>query len=457
LPLLRFDPAGRLLTQVGPNNAFFLWDLDGPPDPEPVVVGRPVPGALLLAAFDCRGEWLATSYAIDTVEFWPLRAPCVRAIRGITSTVWSMAFTSDSRWLATSALGEPARLWPVSAADGAARDLLPGEPSLSLAAHPTRSEVFVGTTKGEVFLCPTEGGSPRRLPGGWAGRAMVWPVAFDPTGRWAVATPCRTGGFKDPNDRVVRVWDLESEQERIYSIAHLTDPNWDSAYSLGFAADGRLYGALGKGGEITRLTLPAEPEGKVLSETIVTAGTAQSLLSPDGRLLLVLASSKTTANMQYEQLLLFDLVQGTSRQITTHGDRLSLAAAFDFSGRVIVTGDVDGVVRVGPITGEEPHLLSGHEGMISSVAVSPDGRWIASATEESIRLWPMPDVAEPPLHTLGHGELMARLDALTNLRVVRDAAASTGWKLDIGPFPGWKDAPTWFTPAPGARAGVVAP
>jgi hypothetical protein len=38
---------------------------------------------------------------------------------------------------------------------------------------------------------------------------------------------------------------------------------------------------------------------------------------------------------------------------------------------------------------------------------------------------------------------MAKLDALTNLRVVRDPSASTGWKLDVGPFPGWKDVPTW--------------
>jgi hypothetical protein len=29
------------------------------------------------------------------------------------------------------------------------------------------------------------------------------------------------------------------------------------------------------------------------------------------------------------------------------------------------------------------------------------------------------------------------------VRVVRDASSSTGWKLDVGPFPGWKDEPTW--------------
>jgi WD40 repeat protein len=449
--LLLFDPEGRLLTQAGPNGAVRIWDLNGPPDAEAVVVGRLSTGALYLGSFDPQGEWLATSYGIDTVEFWPLSTPRVRAIRGISSSVWSMAFTSDSRWLASCAFAQPARLWPLSAADGAARDLLPEEPCVSLATHPTRSEVLVGTAKGKVFLCPTEGGSPRQLPGGWAERAgraaMASPVTFDPTGRWALATPYSGGrGFSDPKDRVIRMWDLESEQERIYSIAHLTDADWDGTFPFfGFATDGRLYGSLGKGGDIVCLTLPTEPHGEILTETIVSAASSRSLLSPDGRLLLVLASGKTTAthNFIYEQLLLFDLVKGTSHQIMTHGTQLSVAAQFDFSGRVIVTGDVDGVVRVGPVSGEEPHLLLGHQGMISSVAVSPDGRWIASATEESIRLWPMPDVTKPPLHTLPHDELVAKLDTITNLRAVRDETSSTGWSLEVGPFPGWETAPEW--------------
>ena len=55
----------------------------------------------------------------------------------------------------------------------------------------------------------------------------------------------------------------------------------------------------------------------------------------------------------------------------------------------------------------------------------------------------MPDVTQPPLHALPHAELLATLDVLTNLRVVRDPTAPTGWREEIGPFPGWKDVPTW--------------
>ena len=83
-------------------------------------------------------------------------------------------------------------------------------------------------------------------------------------------------------------------------------------------------------------------------------------------------------------------------------------------------------------------------GAIMSVVVSPDGRWIASASYDmTARLWPMPDISKPPLHTLPHEELIAKLKTLTNLRVVRDEESTTGWKLEIGPFPGWETVPTW--------------
>jgi len=56
---------------------------------------------------------------------------------------------------------------------------------------------------------------------------------------------------------------------------------------------------------------------------------------------------------------------------------------------------------------------------------------------------PMPDVTKPPLHTLPYGELVEKLRAFTNLRVVPDAGSASGYKLEAGPFPGWKEVPTW--------------
>ena len=54
---------------------------------------------------------------------------------------------------------------------------------------------------------------------------------------------------------------------------------------------------------------------------------------------------------------------------------------------------------------------------------------------------------QPPLHTLPRDELLAKLRSLTNLRAVRDAKSATGWSIELGPFPGWKNVPTMVTEA----------
>jgi WD40 repeat protein len=60
------------------------------------------------------------------------------------------------------------------------------------------------------------------------------------------------------------------------------------------------------------------------------------------------------------------------------------------------------------LAGESPYLLLGHASPVASVAISPDGRWVASAELGSgeVRLWPMPE--GPPLQALPYEELLAR-------------------------------------------------
>jgi WD40 repeat protein len=144
-----------------------------------------------------------------------------------------------------------------------------------------------------------------------------------------------------------------------------------------------------------------------------------------------------------ESPVFFDLDTGSATALTTHGLNVR-EIALDRNGMVVVTGDSNGVIRVGPVTGEEPHLLLGHDGIVNRLAIDPLGRWIASGGQDkTVRLWPMPDLSKPPLHTLPREEIIAKLKSLTNVRVVRDPESSTGWTLTHDPFPGWETVPTW--------------
>jgi WD40 repeat protein len=144
-----------------------------------------------------------------------------------------------------------------------------------------------------------------------------------------------------------------------------------------------------------------------------------------------------------EQIELVELASGRTRTLGGFGDDVE-SADLDPTGTVLATGHRDGTVRVGRLDGGEAHLLPGHKVTVSRVAVSPDLRWVASSDEDNtLRLWPMPDLSKPPLHTLPHDELLAKLHSLTNLRAVRDPNSSTGWTIELDPFPGWRNVPTW--------------
>jgi len=439
--ILAAEAKGSRFVLSGVNASVAMSDLRDPPDAKPVAMNRPEPLTYFEAALDPRGSWVATNTG-TSVAFWLIGGPWMRTLRGRGGGMAAPSFSPDSRWLAICTNRQPARLWPLDASDGGVRTLTPAQPCLGLAIHPAGTHVLVGAAQGGgVFLYPFAGGSTRPLPTGWEGAVSTGTlaVAFDAARQRAAACPLDWDpAIRNPKLRVLKVWDLESGQDRTYSLAHLKDASWNGFEDLRFAADGSLYAA-GQG--VSHLVLPIDPGGTVSSDTLHASVHARLDLSRDGRQLLVRASQSQEG--PFEELLVFDLAARTPRRITTHGQRL-LAAVFDSTGRIVVTGDAEGVVRVGPVSGEEPHLLpGGHAGPVSGVAVSPDGRWIASVGDEAIHLWPMPDVTKPPLHTLPHAELMAKLDALTNLRVVPDPSTSTGWKLDIGPFTGWKDVPTW--------------
>jgi WD40 repeat protein len=169
------------------------------------------------------------------------------------------------------------------------------------------------------------------------------------------------------------------------------------------------------------------------SEKLAEGTQGEMTSSPDGRR--VLFTKIVNPKLLQTDLVRFHLAGDDTGVLHSHGSAV-LPVAFDPTGSLVVSGDQDGVVRVGPVSGSEPHLLLGHEGQVRAVAVSPDGRWIASAgSDRTIRLWPVPE--GEPFHTLPAEEVLERLRSLTNLRVVTDAESSTGYRLDFTSFQGW--------------------
>ena len=411
-----FDPSGSMLAGGG-----FLWDLTAAPDAEPLRV-RSSYGL----AFDPSSRWLATGGT--SVSLCPLARTYSQVLRGHEQAIMSVALTPDGKRLVSTSEDGSVRVWPLGGSSGeGSRILHQTEGTYSalwqLAMSPNGSFVATGSPTGRVVVLPLDGGPVRDL-GGFTD--FIDGVAVGPKARLVAAG----AGRYIRGEAFVRVWDLESGEVRILDARDGKQIDY-----IEFTGGGDLL--VDSGRYLRRWDL-AGVAPRILDETDLSgpeqAGFLAQDLSPDGHQVLFI---------RHRRLWIHDLEEDTSRELGSHG-AMVVTAAFDPSGKIVVSADARGTVRVGPVTGEEPHLLVGHKPYVTSAAVSPDGRWIALGDNDgTIRLWPMPDFAKPPLHTLPHDELLAKLRSLTNLRVVEDPDSPSGWKLEVGPFPGWETVPTW--------------
>jgi len=434
----RLDSTGtRLAWHSVAERAVVVWDLTGPPEAAPLLLRRrSLEGNLGETLFLGDGQWLA-SILDGAVAFWPIGLPWPRVLRGHAAAIVAIAFTPDSQRLVSCA-NDGARVWPLNPRAGAARVITYERPytCYGIAPDAEGKRALVAATGSAGFVAALDGREEATTLVSVPPTESIRSAALDPDGRWAAVAAVSSIRV---SDRRLHLVDRETREVREFALPGAIGeaPASGGVYALRFVGGDRLL-SVGDGGLLSW----SLETGRI--ETLDSSGCGTMDTSADGRRVVVgcLKAAPEGGQAPSSEIFLLDLETSQRRPVSGHGDSVQ-AVAIDPSGELIATGDTSGVVRVGRWDQEAPHLLLGARGVVSSVDLSPDGRWVAATSGTDIWLWPMPDLTRPPLQVLPHGELLAKLDGLTNLRLVEDPTAKRGYRMDTAVFPGWASVPSW--------------
>jgi serine/threonine protein kinase/WD40 repeat protein len=431
-----------------------VWDPATLPHSQPLELKRRGSWQYAGSGLHPASSWVAVmTRDLTSLTLWPLPERTTSIVDGYGGMRRPLAFGPNGQWLATAWIGEAGRgvlrVWPLPGNDlREIREFDLPERAFALAFDPLGRYVFVASLGGPVTAVPLDERQPLELERFSASTVMNAAAVSPAGGLLAVAFTSGDG------EKELRVWNVETgdlqsiplpephTRPEGFTLAECgSGRHWGGwgISNLGFADESTLYSGGAHG--ILRWNLETD-SSETLHENTVGNGTLLSFDRQSG--LALFAEAKPGGDCECRVPSLLNPQSGETRPLEDRDSCIPIYSALDLKNGIAVTGHRDGIVRVGRIDGGPPHLLVGHKGPVLSVAISPDLRWIASAGEDdTLRLWPMPDLDTPPLQSLPHDELLAKLRSLTNLRAVEDPESSTGWSIELDTFPGWAEVPTW--------------
>ena len=284
-----FDREGsQLVWGSSAQRSAFLWDLEGPPDAEPLSLPRSDAAMTKQGIFHPREPWVAV-VNMNTITFWAYDQPRRYALRGHKGITPGLAFTPDARFLVS--CGEDGGyVWPLDLQAGAAKrwfrargwcygDHLPVMPGRQRVSQLLTWAPYCSRWMGLILVSSTPGREATRSKAG---------CAIDKSGRLAAVT---VDIAASPEGKVLRLFDLDSGQMlRSWPLV----PEAESGDGSGWSAESVLFRGtevlVGGSGGLRWFDTPSGDTGwirRIHPERAVRFG-----MSRDGRRLLIVEGKR---------------------------------------------------------------------------------------------------------------------------------------------------------------------
>ncbi|MEG4484108.1 WD40 domain-containing protein [Microcoleus sp. D2_18a_B4] len=354
---VKFSPDGKQIISSDTDGTIKLWRVDGT-----LVKTLTGHGEIVTqVVFSPDGQLIASGSDNGPIKLWQRDGTLLKTLLDIQPPVLSIAFSPDGKTLAAGNGDGKLQMWQ--------RD---GRLLRSFIAHDTAINALAFSPNGQIIVS----GSNDKMLKFWSkdGTALNSIKGHDSAIKDLAFSASDNTLFSASWDGTVKAWKLHNRlltilrghTAGIWGVAFSLDGLFVASSSLNetilWRKDGISYRRL-KGSNLELSSVAIRPNGK----TIATVGADRSikLRSPDGTLLRSLQGH-----------------QGSIRRV-----------AFSPDGNMIASSSSDRTVKLWRVNGTEIATFRGHKAGVWGLAFSPDGSTLASSSgDKTVKLWRLTSV-----------------------------------------------------------------
>lgn len=383
-------------------------------------------GVVTRLAYSPDGKLIAV---MGTIGIWFYDAETLKEVGMIAQGASTIAFSPDGQTLASGRWGPTVCLWDVSTQQQVGSFPLPSKGVTALTFSLDGSTLAVGHGYGDIALWDME--TQRQVVLLDTPSKFVWTLAFSLDGRllasggyedskislWDVHTQMQLGSFDghtrdvrvadsgvsavafSPDgkklasgsfiDGTLRLWDV-ANRAQIALLLQSDADDLENINAVAFSPDGAILASASNDATIRLWDVHTQKRLGVINTD--AGGVTSIAFQPDGKTLASLNGSRGAATAGHKggdmALQLWNV--RTRRQIAMVQNHTAAieSVALSPDGSFLASAHHDGIIGLWDMqTRMQLRTLQDPEAAVQSVAISPDGRFLASGAGDSARLW----------------------------------------------------------------------